>query len=73
MKQVITYDMPDVPKNRSRWVVLRGRIFLIVLIATVPLHAGWDCYCARKNKVKNSYWRECAARWVFLAITARHN
>lgn len=72
MKQAITYDMPDVPKNRSRLVILGGRIFLVLIIATVPLHAAFDCYVA-KNKAKNSFWKECAARWLFLAITARHN
>lgn len=73
MKQIITFEVPDVPKNRSHWVVLRGRIFLVVIIATVPLHAAFDCYVARKNKAKNPFWKECAARWLYLSICARIN
>ena len=71
MKQVITYEVPDVVKDIPRWKAIRNRIALAILMGFVPLTALYDCYVARTNKAKNPFWQECAARWLYLAIVAR--
>lgn len=70
MRQVITFDVPDKYAGRTGWRKTRNRIVLALLVVTTPLHAAFDCGC---RKTKNPFWKECAARWLYLAICARIN
>jgi hypothetical protein len=70
MRQTISYSVPDEYTRKTGWRRVRNRIVLAGLIAVIPLTVVIDRL--RRGKTK-SFWQECAARWLYLAIVARMN